>query len=58
LMENVEQLRQQLAELPPGPEHDKVTQRIRQSEIASKIEDWLRSPGLQPPEGLSKLADR
>jgi hypothetical protein len=58
LMESVEQLRQQLAELPPGPERDKVAKRIRQSETASHIEDWLRSPGLQPPAGLSNLSNK
>ena len=57
LMENVEQLRQLLAELPPGPERDNVAKRIRQNETASQIENWLRSPGLKAPEGLSKLSD-
>lgn len=51
LMENVEVLRQQLAELPPGPERDAVARRIRQCETAAHLEDWLRSPGLQPPTG-------
>jgi hypothetical protein len=55
LIENVEQLRAHLAELPPGPERDKLVKRIRQSETAAHIEDWLRSPGLQPPAGLSNL---
>ena len=58
LIENVEQLRAQLAELPPGPERDNMVKRIRQSETAAHIEDWLRSPGLQPPEGLSNLTDK
>ena len=58
LMENAEQLRQQLVELPPGPERDSLVKRIRQSETASHIENWLRSPGLRPPAGLSNLADK
>ena len=53
LMEDVELLKAQLAKLAPGPERDQVVRRIRQNETASHIDEWLRSPGLQPPTGLS-----
>ena len=58
LMEKVEQLRQQLSELPPGPERDSVARRIRQCETAAHIEDWLRSPGLQPPTALQNHTEK
>lgn len=54
LMEDVEQLRTKLATLPPGSERDHLARRIRQSETASHIDEWLRSPGLQPPQGAEK----
>ena len=49
LIENVEILRQLVAQLPPGPERDKLQRRIRQSNTAARIEEWISSPGLQPP---------
>ena len=55
LRENVEQLREQLDLLPPGPEREGLARRIRQSETASHMDEWLKSPGLQPPTELSKL---
>jgi len=55
LSENVEQLRKQLAQLSPGAERDKIARLIRQSETASHIDEWLKSPGLQPPTALSGL---
>ena len=49
LVQNVEHLKMQLAMLPPGPERDHFMKRIRQNETAANIDQWLRSPGLQPP---------
>ena len=43
-------LEAQVAKLKPGPERDRVLVKIRQLETASHINDWLSSPGLQPPE--------
>ena len=43
-------LEAQLAKLKPGPERDRLLVKIRQLETASHINEWLSSPGLQPPE--------
>lgn len=56
LIEDIELLKAQVAKLAPGPERDQVIRRIRQNETASHIDEWLRSPGLQPPTGLSSSA--
>ena len=40
----------ELAKLEPGPQKDALLNRIRQLETASRINDWLSSPGLQPPK--------
>jgi hypothetical protein len=34
---------------PPGPKRDFVLRKARQVETATHVEDWLTSPGLQPP---------
>jgi hypothetical protein len=43
-------LEAQIANLKPGSEMDALRKKIRQLETASHMSDWLRSPGLQPPE--------
>jgi len=43
-------LEAQLAQLKPGPQMDGLLKKIRQLETASNINEWLSSPGLQPPE--------
>ena len=35
--------------LPPGPAKDDLLRRARQADTASHIEEWINSPGLQPP---------
>ena len=40
----------QLAALPPGPERDAVEHKISQLDVASRMNDWLRSPGQKPAE--------
>jgi hypothetical protein len=42
-------LEQQAATLPPGPQRDAVLKKIRQLETASRMNEWLTSPGLQSP---------
>jgi hypothetical protein len=42
-------LETQAATLPPGPQKDELLKKIGQLETASHINDWLSSPGLQPP---------
>jgi hypothetical protein len=43
------QLEAQAADLPPGPQKDALLRKIRQLETASHLNEWLTSPGLQPP---------
>ena len=43
-------LEAQVAQLKPGPQMDALLRKIRQLETASDINEWLSSPGLQPPE--------
>ena len=55
LVRNVEQLEAQLATLPPGPERDRLVRQIRQNKTAANIDQWLKSPGLQPPQEVKRL---
>jgi hypothetical protein len=55
LVQDSEHLKAQLATLSPGPERDRLVKRIRQNETAANIEQWLKSPGLQPPQELGEL---
>jgi hypothetical protein len=34
----------------PGPQRDLLEGKLRQLEAASHVDEWLTSPGLQPPE--------
>nr|WP_249150384.1 hypothetical protein [Bradyrhizobium sp. JYMT SZCCT0180] len=43
-------LEAQAAKLKPGPQKEVLLRKIRQLETASHINEWLSSPGLQPPE--------
>ncbi|MBR1277947.1 hypothetical protein [Bradyrhizobium sp. AUGA SZCCT0283] len=43
-------LEAQVAQLKPGPQMDGLLKKIRQLETASHMNEWLSSPGLQPPE--------
>ena len=41
---------------PPGIERDRLLRLARQAETGSRMSEWLRSPGLQPPKAsLEKL---
>jgi hypothetical protein len=42
-------LEAQAAELAPGPQKDGFLKKISQLETATHINEWLNSPGLQPP---------
>ena len=44
-----EEVREQAAKLPPGPERDALLKKLRQADTASHLDDWANSPGLQPP---------
>lgn len=43
------EMREQVARLPSGPERDALLRKASQAAIASHLEDWANSPGLQPP---------
>lgn len=40
---------EQLVNIRHGPERDALLKKIKQLDTASHINDWLRSPGLNPP---------
>jgi len=42
-------LNEEAQSLRPGPERDAMIRRARQAETASHVDEWLSSPGLQPP---------
>jgi hypothetical protein len=50
LAEEAKRLRAEAKLLPPGAARDALIRRARQAEIGSHMSEWLRSPGLQPPE--------
>ena len=50
LGQEAQRLRDEAKRLPHGPEREILLRKARQAETGSHISDWLRSPGLQPPE--------
>ena len=42
----------------PGMQRELYLRRARQAATAAQIDDWLSSPGLQPPTELAKLASK
>jgi hypothetical protein len=47
-------LEAQIARLRPGPQRDGLLKKISQLETASHMNEWLTSPGLQPPKSTWK----
>ena len=47
--EQSEAAKQEAAKLPQGKLKDQLLQEARQLRTASRISQWLSSPGLQPP---------
>jgi hypothetical protein len=43
--------RERASGLPPGPAQDDLLQKARQADTASHLDEWINSPGLQPPTG-------
>jgi len=41
---------EQASRVPPRPEREALLKRARQAEIANHLDEWVRSPGLQPPK--------
>lgn len=50
LAEEAQRLREEARPLPHGPLREQVIRKARQCETGSHMSDWLRSPGLKPPE--------
>ena len=50
LAAEAERLREQARSLPPGARRDEMLRKARQAETGSQMSEWLRSPGLQPPD--------
>lgn len=44
-----EGIRIEAAKLKPGNEREALLKRVRQAETAMHIDEWMNSPGLQPP---------
>jgi hypothetical protein len=42
--------RERAAKLGPSPEQDDLLRKVRQADIASHLDEWANSPGLQPPK--------
>jgi len=43
-------LRKEAQGTPPGNQRERLIRRARQAETASRMTEWLTSPGLQPPK--------
>jgi hypothetical protein len=50
LAEQAEFLRKEAQGTPPGVARDNLIRRARQAETAAQTQEWLSSPGLQPPK--------
>jgi len=45
-----ERLREEAEKLPHGPEREILLRKARQADLALHVDEWLSSPGLQPPK--------
>lgn len=50
LLRQAEQIRLQAEGMPPGQEREQLLKKARDADMGAHIEEWLRSPGLQPPK--------
>ena len=50
LIEEAASLREQANLLQPGAVREALLRKARQADTASHMNEWLRSPGLQPPK--------
>ena len=50
LADEARRLRDEAELLPHGPVRDEALRKARQAETGSRMSEWLRSPGLQPPK--------
>jgi hypothetical protein len=42
--------REKASLLPPGAEKTELLRKARQAETTAHLDDWVNSPGLQPPK--------
>lgn len=42
--------REKASRLPPGAEKDELFHKARQADTTAHLDDWVNSPGLQPPK--------
>jgi hypothetical protein len=45
-----QEVRERAKQLPPGPEREAQLKRARQADVAAHLDEWVNSPGLQPPK--------
>jgi hypothetical protein len=50
LSEEAKRLREEARLLPPGAEREELIRKARRAEMAAHMNEWLTSPGLQPPK--------
>ena len=50
LARHAQESRERAGQLPPGKEREFLLKRARQADAATRINEWVNSPGLQPPE--------
>ena len=50
LVEAANRCREQASHLPLGRERDALLKKARQADAVADFNDWINSPGLQPPE--------
>jgi len=50
LADEAKRMREEAKALPPGAVREALIRRARQADTGARMSEWLRSPGLQPPE--------
>ena len=45
-----QEMREKAEQLKPGPERDDLLRRARRADTSMHLDDWAKSPGLQPPK--------
>jgi hypothetical protein len=50
LAEFAKEVRDEAKKLPPGVEKDGMLHKARQADTAALLDNWVNSPGLQPPK--------
>ena len=50
LAEEAKRLREEARALPPSAKREELIRKARQAEAGSDMSEWLRSPGLRPPD--------